>query len=72
MGKAKKRSFQLGKNMPFTNLSREGAINAVLEMIENDEREADNLITLFGLSAEELLEAGASYEAVKSKKGLLK
>ncbi len=72
MGKAKKRSFQLGINNQFSNLSREAAVKMVVELMGNDDREADNLITLFGMSAEEILEAGATYEAVKSKAGLLK
>lgn len=72
MGKAKKRSFQLGINNQFSSLSREDAVKMVVKFLEENNREADNLITLFGMSAEEILEAGASYEAVKSKKGLLK
>lgn len=72
MGKAKKRSFQLGINNQFSSLSREDAVKMVVRFLEENNREADNLITLFGMSAEEILEAGASYEAVKSKKGLLK
>jgi hypothetical protein len=39
-----------------------------LEKLDSD---AYNIITLFGLSAEELLEAGASYESVKSIQGIL-
>ena len=72
MGKAKKRSFQLGIYNQFSNLSREDAVKEVIKIIETNPIEAENLITLFGMSAEELLEAGASYEAVKSKKGILK
>lgn len=72
MGKAKKRSFQLGIYNQFSSLSREEAVKTVVKLLEENHKEADNLITLFGMSAEELLEAGASYEAVKSKKGLLK
>lgn len=72
MGKAKKRSFQLGIYNQFSSLSRIEAVKTVAKLLETNDREADNLITLFGISAEEVLEAGASYEAVKSKKGLLK
>ncbi len=72
MGKAKKRSFQLGIYNQFSSLSREDAVKTVVKLLETNDREADNLITLFGISAEEVLEAGASYEAVKSKEGLLK
>lgn len=72
MGKAKKRSFQLGIYNQFSSLSREDAVKTVVKLLETNDRDADNLITLFGMSAEEVLEAGASYEAVKSKEGLLK
>lgn len=72
MGKAKKRSFQKGLNSPTYNLTREVAVEKVLQLLGKDDLEADDLITLFGLSAEELLEAGASYEVVKSRKGILK
>ena len=43
-----------------------------VEMLKNCENDVYSLVTLFGLSAEELLEAGASYEAVMGIKGLLK
>ncbi len=72
MGKAKKRSFQLGIYNQFSSLSREEAVKTVVKLLETNDRDADNLITLFGMSAEEVLEAGASYEAVKSKEGLLR
>lgn len=72
MGKAKKRSFQLGIYNQFSSLSREEAVKTVVKLLEENHRDADNLITLFGMSAEEILEAGASYEAVKSKEGLLR
>lgn len=71
MGKAKKRSFQLGIYNQFSSLSREKAVLEAAKILETSPKDAENLITLFGMSAEELLEAGASYEAVKSKKGLL-
>ena len=72
MGKAKKRSFQLGIYNQFSSLSREDAVKTVVKLLQTNDRDADNLITLFGMSAEEVLEAGASYEAVKSKEGLLR
>ncbi len=74
MGKAKKRSFHLGINDQLTNLSREDAVNrAVLALYSCDKRpEAYSLITRFGMSAEELLEAGASFETVISLKGIIK
>lgn len=71
MGKAKRRSLSLGINNRFSRLTREAAITEAVKMLENFDSEAYNVITLFGLSAEELLEAGASYETVKSIRGLL-
>lgn len=72
MGKAKKRSFQLGINNNFSTLTREDAVREVVKSMRVGNNEADNLITLFGLTAEELLEAGATYEEVKGKSGFLK
>lgn len=71
MGKAKKRSFKLGINDRFSNLKREDAVNEAVSLLEKLDSDAYNIITLFGLSAEELLEAGASYESVKSIQGIL-
>ena len=73
MGKSKKRSLHLGINDRVTNLSREEAIMTALEYLKHRSKrnEACNLITLFGLSAEELLEAGASYETVMSLQGIV-
>ena len=72
MGKAKKRSLHLGINDTITNLSREEAVRTVVDMLKTGDSEIFGLITLFGLTAEELLEAGASYEAVIGIKGILK
>lgn len=63
MGKAKKRSINLGKHNRISNLSREEAINIVVSTRKKTDEVID-LITLFGLSAEELLEGGAQYEDV--------
>lgn len=41
-------------------------------MLTSGDKEVYSLITLFGISAEEILEAGASYEAVKGIENLLK
>lgn len=73
MGKAKKRSLHLGINDRITNLSREDAILATIDYLKSSHgrQNAYNLITLFGLSAEELLEGGASYETVMSLQGLV-
>lgn len=72
MGKAKKRSFQKGINDRFSNLSREAAVCMAADMLKKGDNEVYGLVTLFGLAAEELLEAGASYESVMGIKGLLK
>lgn len=71
MGKAKKRSLHLGINDRVSNLSRKEAVKIVASEIKKSPEAVYGLITLFGLSAEELLEAGASYEAVIGVKGLL-
>ena len=71
MGKSKKRIIYKGKNQQFTNLSRQDAIEMAVDMLNSSVKESYSLITLFGLSAEEMLEAGASYEAVKGMENLL-
>ena len=74
MGKAKKRSFQLGINNQVSRLSREDAVKEVIEILNSNDgiKNSYDLITLFGMSAEELLEAGAAYETVMSLRGILK
>lgn len=72
MGKSKKRGFNRKDINDFHKLSREEAIATVISFIKEDNVEAYGLITLFGLSAEELLEAGADYEEVVKLGGLLK
>ena len=64
MGNAKKRSLHLGINDRFSKLSREEAVETVVDMLQNGDKDVYALITLFGLTAEEILEAGASYESV--------
>ncbi len=71
MGKAKKRSLHLGINDRFSRLSRSEAVEAVVEMLANGDKDVYGLITLFGLTAEEILEAGASYETVKGLESIL-
>ena len=71
MGKSKKRIIYKGKNLQFSNLTRSDAIRKTVELLESSDKEAYSLITLFGLTAEEVLEAGASYEAVKGLEGIL-
>ncbi len=64
MGKAKKRSLHIGIHDRFSKLSREEAVETVVEMLKTGDKDVYALITLFGLTAEEILEAGASYESV--------
>ena len=71
MGKAKKRSLALGIYNKLSNTTREEAIEKTVKNIES-KQEAIELITLFGITAEELLEAGASYEDVVSFGGMIK
>ena len=70
MGKAKKRSINLGKHNQFTSMTREDAVSEVVRRFKRNESVLD-LVTMFGLSAEELLEGGALYEEVKSIEGML-
>ncbi len=71
MGKAKKRSLHLGINDQFAKLSRTEAVELVVKKLQKGDNDVYSLVTLFGLSAEEILEGGASYEAVKGLGGLL-
>ncbi|MBO6273628.1 hypothetical protein J6O48_12740 [bacterium] len=70
MGKAKRRSIALGKHNQITNLTRDDAINMTIEKLSKGE-DVTELVTLFGLKAEELLEAGLEYEYVKAIEGIL-
>ena len=72
MGKSKKRIIYKGKNQQFDNITRAEAIETAVKLLENNDKEVYAVITLFGLSAEELLEAGASFESVKSLGNILK
>lgn len=72
LGKSKKRIIHKGKNLQFTNLTRQEAVGNVVSLLGSGDNKAYSLITLFGLSAEEILEAGASYEAVKGMQNLFK
>ncbi len=72
MGKSKTRILRKGINNQITRLSREDAINNVIKYFnDNNLTKAHDLITMFGLDAEEILEAGASYEHVVAMKNIL-
>ena len=71
MGKAKKRNLHSGVNDKFQYMTRESALTSVIKNIENKSEVIDT-ITLFGFTAEEMLEAGAAYEDVMAFGGLIK
>ena len=78
MGKAKKRNFQTcinsGGNVGSlpVNLSRKKAIEFAIKKLKDNnlDNEAKDLITLFGITAEELAEAGATYEDLVALKSV--
>lgn len=71
MGKSKTRIFRKGANDQITTMTRESAVQAAVKNLnETQTTDAKSLITMFGLSAEELLEAGASYESVVAIKNI--
>lgn len=71
MGKSKSRIFRKGINDQITRMTREDAVNEASKLLNvNKTIEAKDLITMFGLDAEELLEAGASYESVVAIKNI--
>ena len=63
MGKAKRRSLNQGINNKFQYMTRESALDSVIKNM-NNKNEVIDTITLFGFTAEEMLEAGAEYEDV--------
>lgn len=72
MGKSKSRIFRKGINDQFTTMTRESAVVETAKFLNaRNITEAHNLITMFGLTAEEILEAGASYESVVAIKNIL-
>ena len=70
MGKSKQRSFRNGLNDKFPNITRESALQTVINNIEDKDKVID-MITLFGFTAEEMLEAGAAYEDVLAFGGIV-
>ena len=71
MGKATRRSLKNGINDKFPYMTRESALSSVINNIENKSEVLDT-ITLFGFTAEEMLEAGAAYEDVMAFGALVK
>lgn len=70
MGKAKRRSLNQGINNKFQYMTRESALDSVVKNM-NNKNEVIDTITLFGFTAEEMLEAGAEYEDVMALGGLI-
>ena len=70
MGKAKRRSLNQGINNKFQYMTRESALDSVIKNMDN-KNEVIDTITLFGFTAEEMLEAGAEYEDVMALGGLV-
>ena len=71
MGKSKARIFRKGINNQIPKTTRDDAIKLAVEALENsDPTSAKYNITLFSLSAEDLLEAGASYESIIAIKNI--
>lgn len=71
MGKSKSRIFRKGINDQFTSMTRTSAVSEAAKFLNlRKVTEARNLITMFGLTAEEILEAGASYESVVAIKNI--
>ena len=71
MGKSKTRIFRKGINDQITKITRESAIVKASKSLNSGlPTEAKSLITMFGLTAEELLEAGTNYEAIVSIKNI--
>lgn len=79
MGKAKKRNFHNCVNaggsmgsLPPT-FTREEAVSRIMERVKNNDfgNETKDIISLFGISAEELAEAGATYEDLVVLKSIL-
>ena len=71
MGKSKARSLNKNVNDKFKYMTRESALNSVIKHMD-DKNDVIDTITLFGFTAEEMLEAGAEYEDVMALGGLIK
>ncbi len=73
MGKAKKRI--LHKTNSNLYMTRESAVSKVSDIIKRsiikESNTVSNLITLFGLSAEELSEAGVPYENLMALRSIM-
>ena len=73
MGKSKRRILHKGINDKVVNIKRKDALKEVVCACNSKkiDLEIRDLISLFGFSAEELLEEGAQYEDVVGLRGIL-
>ena len=71
MGKSKRRSLNQGINNKFQYMTRESALDSVIKNLDKKYDIIDT-ITLFGFTAEEMLEAGAEYEDVMALGSLVR
>lgn len=73
MGKAKKRNFNKNSLEKGTTIKRSDIISKLISDIKNKKLtdEGKNFITLFGITIEELSEAGASFEELSVVKHLI-
>jgi hypothetical protein len=69
MGKSKARSLKRNINDKFQYMTRESALKEVVN--HTLDKNSIDTITLFGFTAEEMLEAGAEYEDVMALGGLI-
>ena len=71
MGKCKRRTFT--KSVLNTNLKREEVIIQITDEIRKKkfDDETQKILSLFGITAEELTEAGLTYEEIKLLKEYL-
>ena len=70
MGKSKRRSLNQGIHNKFQYMTRESALESVIKNMDKKNDVIDTK-TLFGFSAEEMLEAGAEYEDVMALGGFV-
>ncbi len=73
MGKSKKRIFNKNTDLKGSTLKREDIISQVLSDIRSNSLndKTKNFIGLFGITIEELSEAGAAYEELSAVKHLI-
>ena len=73
MGKAKKRNFNKNSFEKGTTFKRSDVISQIITDIRNKKLSDDtkNFITLFGITTEELSEAGATFEELSIIKHII-